>query len=204
MTADLDLATLLCSRVCHDLISPIGAVGNGVELLEGAQSLDEDVRGLLTESASKALAALSFFRIAFGSAGGADSMVGGPELSRALRDYVGGGRHSVAWTTPETGLPRPAARALLLMALTAMSATPMGGALRIEAASAQPLALRVAAQGRRVTLPDAARALLSDPAAPAPQAPRDAHFAVLARAAHGMGARVAVALSDDTITVDLI
>ena len=75
---DLDFAALLCSRLCHDLVSPVGAINNGLEILEEEKdaSMREAVVDLITKSTQQTANKLQFFRLAFGAAGGFTEMIG--------------------------------------------------------------------------------------------------------------------------------
>ena len=90
MPDDPDLAALLGSRICHDLISPLGAIGNGVELmlLEGGRHSPE--MALISESVAHASARIRFFRVAFGT-GSAEQRMGRPEVASILTDITRAG-----------------------------------------------------------------------------------------------------------------
>lgn len=99
MTANpADLAALIGSRICHDLISPIGAIGNGVELLAMTGAAGPEV-ALIAESVAAANARIRFFRIAFGAAP-ADQRIGAPEVRSILDDLSRGGRFRWGWPAP--------------------------------------------------------------------------------------------------------
>ncbi|QDL90693.1 hypothetical protein FDP22_02160 [Paroceanicella profunda] len=135
------LATLVSSRVCHDLISPIGAVGNGLELLQSLVPPSPEL-ALIAESADTASAKLRFFRVAFGAAG--SEMLDARGLSQALSGMYGGGRISVDWEA--SALERREARLLFLLVLCAESALPLGGKIHVEADAGT---FRLYAEGRR-------------------------------------------------------
>src|SRR6201993_4411165 len=98
----LDLAALLCSRVCHDLISPAGAIVNGLEVLE--ESKDEETRtfalDLIKKSARIASAKLQFCRIAFGAAGSAGAQVDLGDAENVARGFVDDGKTKLVWNLP--------------------------------------------------------------------------------------------------------
>ncbi|MFN3613595.1 MAG: histidine phosphotransferase family protein [Rubrimonas sp.] len=199
MAEDLDLAALLCSRICHDLISPVGAVGNGLELMEPARPDEMEVRDLLADSARTALAALEFFRLAFGAAHGGSGPLGGQEVQSIARGFIHGGRRTLEWPAPPQSMPRAAAKLLLLMLLTASGAAQLGGVLTVEHATTDPLRLIVTAEGRRVTLSEDARAIIAGANAPADLAARDAHLAALARHARSIGATLGCEIAPERI-----
>ena len=96
----LDLAALLCSRVCHDVISPVGAIINGLEVLDGEQ--DEEMRAvameLIKKSAISASARLQFCRLAFGAAGSFGAMIDTGDAEKVARDNFANGRTVLEWT----------------------------------------------------------------------------------------------------------
>ncbi len=135
-TSSLDLASLLCSRLCHDMLSPVGALTNGLELL--ADERDSEMRAriveLLEQSAKTSADKLKFFRLAFGAAGGFGEMVP-VEEARALVDALVGnnGRIEARWALTGDVLPKPAIKTLLNLALIGIDALVRGGTLDIGA-----------------------------------------------------------------------
>ena len=125
-----DLAALLGSRICHDLISPIGAIGNGLELLlmEGSTSGPE--MALIAESAGNASASIRFFRIAFGMAP-SDARLGRSEVQSILSDLTQGGRLSVDWQTAED-MPRGDVKIVFLLIQCLESAMAYGGKISVS------------------------------------------------------------------------
>ncbi len=132
----VDLASLLCSRLCHDLLSPVGALSNGLELL--ADEKDPEMRQrcfeLLEQSAKASADKLKFFRLAFGAAGGFGEQIAVGE-ARALVDALAGsnGRVSVNWMFGVDTLGKPAIKTLLNLALIGLDALVRGGTLDIGA-----------------------------------------------------------------------
>lgn len=131
---DIDYAALLCSRLCHDLLSPVGALNNGLELLadEKDPALREQCMDLLADSARTTAGKLKFFRLAFGSGGGFGEEIGQHEIRAALEGmFPEGGRLRIHWLIDGTGLPKPAAKLLLNIALMVGESLPRGGELTI-------------------------------------------------------------------------
>ncbi|MDT0506894.1 histidine phosphotransferase family protein [Novosphingobium sp. MMS21-SN21R] len=132
----VDLASLLCSRLCHDMLSPVGALSNGLELL--AEEKDPEMRQrcfeLLEQSAKASADKLKFFRLAFGAAGGFGEQIPVNE-ARALIDALAGsnGRVSVNWMFGVDALAKPAVKTLLNLALIGLEALVRGGTLDIGA-----------------------------------------------------------------------
>jgi histidine phosphotransferase ChpT len=148
MTHASNLSALLASRICHDLISPIGAIGNGLELLvmSGAGGGGPEIT-LINDSVVQANARIRFYRIAFGvSAPG--QQIGRAEILAILSDMIAGGRLTVEWHIPAE-LPRADAKLAFLVLLCLESALPYGGRIRMDLSedlrwtvSAQSLKLR--------------------------------------------------------------
>lgn len=132
----LDLASLLCSRLCHDLLSPVGALSNGLELL--ADDHDPEMRqryiDLLEQSARASSNKLKFFRLAFGSAGGFGENVSIEEPKELIEALVAGNaRITLNWALGTAVLPKPAVKVLLNLAQIAIDALVRGGTLDIGA-----------------------------------------------------------------------
>ena len=134
--ASLDLASLLCSRLCHDLLSPVGALSNGLELL--ADEKDPEMRQrcfeLLEQSARASADKLRFFRLAFGAASGFGESVPLAEPRAVIDALVGGnGRIAANWALAGDTMPKPAVKALLNLAMIGIEALVRGGTLDIAA-----------------------------------------------------------------------
>ncbi|MFC6584166.1 histidine phosphotransferase family protein [Sulfitobacter aestuariivivens] len=123
-------SALVGSRICHDLISPIGAINNGLELLGMSGDLDGPEMTLIGESVGNASARIRFFRIAFGAAG--DQLVGAAEVSSILRDLYDKSRLDITWA-PTEPQPRAAVRLAFLGLLCLETAMPYGGRAQISA-----------------------------------------------------------------------
>ncbi len=131
---DIDYASLLCSRLCHDLLSPVGALNNGIELLadETDPKLRDQCMGLLADSARTTAGKLKFFRLAFGSGGGFSEEIALHEIRMALEGmFPSDGRLRLEWLVDSDSLPKPAAKLLLNLCLMTGEALPRGGTLTI-------------------------------------------------------------------------
>lgn len=131
---DIDYASLLCSRLCHDLLSPVGALNNGIELLadETDPRLRDQCMGLLADSARTTAGKLKFFRLAFGSGGGFGEEIAVHEIRVALEGmFPSDGKLDVHWLIDSDGLPKPAAKLLLNLALMVGESLPRGGTLTL-------------------------------------------------------------------------
>jgi histidine phosphotransferase ChpT len=130
----LDLAALLCSRVCHDLISPVGAIVNGIEVME--EDKNEETKAfaleLIKKSAIQASAKLQFCRLAFGAAGSAGAQIDLGDAEKAARGLIEDGKTTLAWNLPRALLAKNRVKLLLNMVLIATGCIPRGGTLTID------------------------------------------------------------------------
>ena len=137
-TDPLDLASLLCSRLCHDLLSPVGALSNGLELL--ADERDPEMRqrcfDLLDQSARISTDKLKFFRLAFGAAGGFGESVPVDEAKAVTEALVGDAKRvELNWALSADRLPKGAVKVLLNFAQIGLDALVRGGTLDVGAES---------------------------------------------------------------------
>jgi histidine phosphotransferase ChpT len=161
----VDLASLLCSRLCHDLMSPVGALNNGIELL--ADETDPDMREkcleLLADSARASANKLKFFRLAFGAAGGFGEAVDTHEAQAALEGVFGPERRiELGWVVADGKLPKGAVKLLLNLSLIAGDALVRGGRLDVGAETRDgQLELAVRGEGPRILLDPVLRETLA-------------------------------------------
>ena len=161
--SDVDFASLLCSRLCHDLVGPVGSIYNGVELL--ADEDDPDMRRrcleLLADSAKQTANKLKFFRLAFGAAGGFGAQIDTREAQTALEGLFSDRRIAIDWLVDAAALPKNAMKILLNLAMTAGDALLRGGRLNVAAEQrGDIIELAVRAEGQRVLLDPELRAAL--------------------------------------------
>ena len=162
--APLDLAALLCSRVCHDVISPVGAIINGLEVLDGEE--DAEMRNvameLIRKSAVSASARLQFCRLAFGAAGSLAAAIDTGDAESAARGVIASDRTTLRWDAPRRLAPKNAVKLLLNLCLVAGSAAPRGGVVAVDMSGEDDsLAIRVSASGTNVRLSAAASSVLN-------------------------------------------
>jgi histidine phosphotransferase ChpT len=156
----VDLASLLCSRLCHDLMSPVGALNNGIELLADEQ--DPDMRDrcleLLSDSARATANKLKFFRLAFGAGGGFGDHIDSNEARVALEGLVGSdGKTELGWMVGDAKLSKGAAKLLLNLAMIAGDALVRGGRLDVGAEGDGANEIAIRAEGPRIALDPAIR-----------------------------------------------
>ena len=161
----VDLASLLCSRLCHDLMSPVGALNNGIELL--ADETDPDMREkcleLLADSARATANKLKFFRLAFGAGGGFADEIDTREAQAALEGLFGSeGKIELGWVVGDDKLPKGAIKLLLNVALLAGDALVRGGRLDVGAERTDgAIEIAVRAEGPRILLDPVLRETLA-------------------------------------------
>lgn len=148
------LAALIAGKLCHDFISPAGAISSGLDLLKdpSAQDMRDDAMGLIEASSRKMIALVNFARVAFGAATSAERF-SGAELGVLVAGLTEGGRAGLTWAVPDTTFSKPQARALVNLAYLTVAALPSGGAAtvstRIDGAS---LVIEGLAEGNRARL----------------------------------------------------
>ncbi len=159
--SDLDLAALLCSRVCHDIISPVGAIANGLELMDDPET-DSDMKktalDMVRTSAKAATAKLKFCRIAFGASGSAGAHIDLGEAGDIAKLFFNEEKKiTLNWQAPRENRPKQEVKLLLNMLLLAMAGIPRGGTVSV---TTEGRSLNVKAQGERAKLPLPAADLL--------------------------------------------
>src|SRR5215468_1461379 len=159
----LDLAALLCSRVCHDLISPVGAIVNGLEVLEddNDESTKNFALDLIKKSARQASARLQFCRLAFGAAGSAGAQIDLGDAENVARGLLEDDKTKLAWNLPRVLLPKNRVKLLLNLLILAGQTIPRGGMLAVDPVGAgESMGFRITASGVSARIPQAVPALL--------------------------------------------
>jgi histidine phosphotransferase ChpT len=130
----LDLAALLCSRVCHDVISPVGAIVNGIEVLEDDNdpSMREFALDLIAKSARQASARLQFARLAFGASGSAGAQIDTGDAEQVAKGFIQDDRTTLNWLVPRAILPKNRVKLLLNLLMVAGATIPRGGTITVE------------------------------------------------------------------------
>jgi histidine phosphotransferase ChpT len=155
---------LLCSRVCHDLISPVGAIVNGLEVLE--EEKDEATKtfalDLIKKSANTASAKLQFCRIAFGAAGSAGAQIDTGDAEKISRGFLEDDKTKLAWKLPRVLMAKNRVKLLLNMLLIAGQTIPRGGQLTVEPiGTGDTMGIKVTAAGANAKVPPAVASLLA-------------------------------------------
>jgi histidine phosphotransferase ChpT len=160
----LEFAALLCSRVCHDLISPVGAIVNGLEVLDdNPRPEDRDFAlDLIRKSARTASARLQFCRLAFGAAGSAGAQIDLGDAQAMSRGQIEDGKTTIIWNLPRLLLPKNKVKLLLNMLVVAQQTIPRGGRLTVDPiGEGDSIGFRVAASGPNARIPQNIADLLS-------------------------------------------
>jgi histidine phosphotransferase ChpT len=152
----VELASLLCSRLCHDLLSPVGALNNGIELLADEQDpeMRERCLELLAESARASANKLKFFRLAFGAGGGFGDQIDTREARTSLEGLYGADKRiELGWMVADDKMAKGAVKLLLNLAMIAGDALVRGGRLDIGAEQRDgALEMVIRADGPRILL----------------------------------------------------
>ena len=189
-----DLAALIASRICHDLISPIGAIGNGVELL----AMDAGVQGpemaLISQSVTNANARIRFFRISFGAASG-EQRIARSEVMSVLTDLTRGGRISYAWTSM-ADLSRREVRLAFLLLQCLETALAYGGKVEV---TRDDTGWTILAEAARLKIDPALWEVLTEPRAPSEIGAGQVHFALVPEELARQGRRLVTAIGETTI-----
>ena len=167
---DLEFAALLVSRVCHDLVSPVGAVINGLEILEDERdaTMRADALKLVASSAEQAAARLQFARIAFGAAGSTGAQLDLNEVGRMVQGLLKGGKVELDWQAASLNWPKDWAKLLMNATLLAADGLPRGGKVRVETtgdAEAAGFRIHAVGQGARL-LEEVEKAARGEPMGP--------------------------------------
>ena len=198
----LDLAALLCSRVCHDLISPVGAIVNGLEVLDdNPKPEDRDFAlELIRKSAKTASARLQFCRLAFGAAGSAGAQIDLGDAQSMAKGHIEDGKVTLSWNLPRLLLPKNRVKLLLNMLIIAGQTIPRGGTLTIDpVGEGEAMSFRITAAGLNARVPQpVVDSLASSAAAVDAHAVQPYYTRLLAQAC---GLRVTMVPEGETVVV---
>ncbi|MBI1417988.1 MAG: histidine phosphotransferase [Limimaricola sp.] len=195
-THRLDLPALIGSRICHDLISPLGAIGNGIELLHLTGTAEGAEMALISESVESASARIRFFRIAYGAAA-PDQLISRAEVTAVLGASARGGRLSYMWE-PADDQPRDAVRMVFLALQCLESAMPHGGDIAVRRDGPD---WQIVAEAARIRLDDDLWACLTTPRHRAAIGPAQVQFALLPEALAQAGRMLSLDIADGSVTL---
>lgn len=200
----LDLAALLCSRICHDLISPAGAIVNGLEVLEESDDAETKTfaMDLIKKSARTASARLQFCRIAFGAAGSAGAQIDTGDAETTARGFIEDDKVKLTWNLQRALLPKNRVKLLLNMLIVGGGTIPRGGTLTVDPiGSGETMGFKVTATGINARIQQAVPGLLegnSETGVVDAHAIQPFYTGLLARAC---GLTVGLTADGDTVTV---
>lgn len=193
--SSFSLAALLCSRLCHDLVSPVGALSNGIEILadEQDEAMREQVIALIEQSARQTAGRLQFFRLAFGAGGGFGSRIEVDQGKKALLALTEGSKVVLDWQVEPDSLARDGLKLMLNLALIAFEGLVRGGRLGIvlQDRSGQTH-LSVTSEGERFILADPVRLALGRALSEEDAEPRTAPALLAGLVAERLGTRINV------------
>jgi histidine phosphotransferase ChpT len=189
-----DLAALIASRICHDLISPIGAIGNGVELLAMDAGPQRPEMALISESVANANARIRFFRISFGAAT-RDQRIARSEVMSILTDLTRGGRTGYQWNSPAE-LSRREVRLAFLLLQCVETALAYGGKVEI---SHDDIGWTITATASRLKIDPALWEVLTEPRAPTDIGAGQVHFALVPEELARQGRRLVTEIGETAI-----
>ncbi|WP_417742401.1 histidine phosphotransferase family protein [Salipiger sp.] len=190
------IAGLVGSRICHDLVSPVGAISNGLELIALAGQPGAEEMALIAQSCSSATARINLFRMAFGAAS-SDQQIGGAEARKLLAGYCAGSRLSIDWQ-PSGDAERRDMQLAMLAVLCCESALPLGGKVTV---AEEGDGWRVTGTGRRLQIEPEIWAMLSGGAMPEDLAPARVQFALLGTLAPEHGRKLEVTTGEAAVSV---
>lgn len=192
---NVNIATLIGSRICHDLISPVGAINNGLELLGMAGAVDGPELELISDSVGNANARIRFFRVAFGAAG--EQGLGRAEVVSVLEDLSKGGRLKYQWS-PAEAVSRAEVRIAFLAALCLETALPYGGSVEFTKLGDS---WKLSGTGRKVNLDADLWSWLTDGSGLTKITPALVQFALLPELAKELGRSVAFTHDETSISL---
>lgn len=201
----LELAALLCSRVCHDVISPVGAITNGLEVL--ADDDDPEMRAhameLITKSAAQASAKLQFARLAFGAAGAAGAELDLGDAKAVAEGLMKSEKATLVWNAPHATIGKDYVKLLLNMILIGIAAIPRGG--EVTASIVEPLTgptLRIRSKGQAARVPEETASFLGgrDPGKFLDARAAQPYFAGLV--ARELGLRIDASMDGDEFVIE--
>lgn len=192
------LATLVASRLCHDLVSPVGAISNGLELIALSGTPGPEEMELIAQSCASARARINFFRVAFGMAS-PEHMVGRNEAAKLMTDYCLGGRLAMDWQ-PTIDAPRKDVQLAYLAAMCCETALPLGGHVQVLESDG---IWRITGTGRRVTVDADLWDALAKLEADDDIAPNRVQFACLALLMAPAGRTLTVHSGDAAVSIEI-
>ena len=200
----LDLAALLCSRVCHDIISPVGAIINGLEVLDedNGEEMRDFAFNLIRRSAGQASAKLQFARLAFGAAGSAGAEIDLADAEKVARGYMAGEKAEFAWEAPRVLMPKNLVKLLLNLILLANAAVPRGGSIKVTVEGASPSRFVLRSTGPSARVPAVFEKLVQGDIAGVPVDAQSVQAYYTGALARACGMRITAGLAGEEVVVE--
>lgn len=199
----LDLAALLCSRVCHDIISPVGAIINGLEVLDedNGEEMRDFAFGLIRRSAAQASAKLQFARLAFGAAGSAGAEIDLADAEKVARGYMQGEKAAFDWEAPRVLMPKNLVKLVLNLLLLAAHSIPRGGNIKVVVEGHAPPRFVIRATGPSARIPAAFEKLVPGNIADLTVDAQSVQAYYTGALARACGMTIAATMEGDTVSV---
>lgn len=199
----LDLAALLCSRVCHDIISPVGAIINGLEVLDedNGEEMRDFAFGLIRRSAAQASAKLQFARLAFGAAGSAGAEIDLADAEKVARGYMQGEKAAFDWEAPRVLMPKNLVKLVLNLLLLAAHSIPRGGNIKVVVEGHAPPRFVIRATGPSARIPVAFEKLVPGNIADLTVDAQSVQAYYTGALARACGMTIAATMEGDTVSV---
>jgi histidine phosphotransferase ChpT len=201
---EIEFSAFLVSRVCHDLVGPLGAVVNGLEVLEDERdaAMRADALKIVTSSAEQALARLQFMRIAFGAAGSAGAELDLGEIGRLVTGLLSGTKVEVQWNAAQVHWPKDWAKLLMNAAVLAADSLPRGGVVRVETAGdASSPSFRVEGSGTHARVLEEVEKAVRGEASAGPLDARCIQPFLAHKLSHGLNAGLSLSAKDGKVVV---
>ena len=196
VAVDFRVLELLCGRLCHDLISPVGAINNGIELLdEDDPDFVKEAMALIGQSAKKAGQRLQFYRFAYGTAGTGASGATNVDARECAMALLEGGKVRCDWEGAVSALPLPWQRLACNLVMLAAEVLPRGGTVAVRAPTSKEPSLEITAEGDSLNLSDEQRTALAAAASPDALTPRNVHAFYTNRLAQQIGAELGITVA---------
>src|SRR3984957_4626655 len=199
---EIEFSALMVSRVCHDLVGPLGAVINGLEVLEDERDagMREDALRLVTSSANQALARIQFMRIALGAAGAAGAELDLNEVGRLITGLLEGGKVKLEWNVPHAYWSKDWAKLLMNATLLGADCLPRGGLVRVDAGADPSLpTFKITASGMNARITEEVDRSLRGESQPEALDARGIQPFLTHRLSRTVNAGLAIALKDGVV-----
>jgi len=201
---DIDFASFLVSRVCHDLVGPMGAVVNGLEVLEDERdaAMRADALKIVSQSATQALARLQFLRIAFGAAGSAGAELDLGEIGRLVSGLMAGTKVKLEWQASRANWPKDWAKLLMNATMLAADCLPRGGQVQVATSgTGEPPSFKIHASGPHAKVLEEVDKAVRGEADHGPVDARGIQPFLTHKIAHGLAARLTVSAQEGMIDI---